>query len=210
MKEKKKELILASASPRRRELLLQIGLEHIVVTSGCEETITKTEPEEIVMELSRQKAEAVYRKQRKKQYKTENYILAADTIVAKDGRIYGKPSDVREAGEMIASLKNAVHQVYTGVSILRCEEEDILDQRTFFDRTDVFVKELSRQEIDEYLKTGEADDKAGAYGIQGSFAKYIRKIDGDYTNVVGLPLSKVYDQLKDMGFFMGGSNEEKL
>ncbi len=191
-----KKIVLASASPRRKELLSQIGLDFIVCPSDAEEVITKTVPAEIVMELAKTKAEAIWKKTEQ-----ENCIvLGADTIVVKDDEILGKPKDDQDATRMIQMLQGCVHQVYTGVCFYYREEGSDLEKcHLFYGCTDVQVAPMSRQEIATYLQQGEHRDKAGAYGIQGFFERYIEGIRGDYANVVGLPVGLVYRELKKLG-----------
>lgn len=191
-----KKLVLASASPRRKELLSQIGLDFIVCPSDAEEVITKTVPAEIVMELAKTKAEAIWKKTEQ-----ENCIvLGADTIVVKDDEILGKPKDDQDAARMIQMLQGNVHQVYTGVCFYYREEGSDLEKcHLFYGCTDVQVAPMSRQEIATYLQQGEHRDKAGAYGIQGFFERYIEGIRGDYANVVGLPVGLVYRELIKLG-----------
>lgn len=191
-----KKLVLASASPRRKELLSQIGLDFIVCLSDAEEVITKTVPAEIVMELAKTKAEAIWKKTEQ-----ENCIvLGADTIVVKDDEILGKPKDEQDAARMIQMLQGCVHQVYTGVCFYYREDgSDIEKCHLFYGCTDVQVAPMSRQEIATYLQQGEHRDKAGAYGIQGFFERYIEGIRGDYANVVGLPVGLVYRELRKLG-----------
>lgn len=177
------EIILASASPRRKEILENAGLRFKVCPADVEETTDKTEPPEYVSELSKRKADALDC--------GENIVIAADTVVAIGGEILGKPHDNADAARMLSLLSGKVHQVYTAVSV-RSKEKSL----TFCEKTDVYFKELTKEQIDWYIKTGEPSDKAGAYAIQGRGAVFIRKIDGDYLNVVGLPLSKLYDVLR--------------
>ncbi|MDO5551144.1 MAG: Maf family protein, partial [Lachnospiraceae bacterium] len=123
--------------------------------------------------------------------------IGADTVVSIKGRILGKPSSHREAVEMIHLLQGTVHQVYTGVTIILCGREK--KQVTFAEKTDVSVYAMNEQEIYRYAESGEPMDKAGAYGIQGKFAAYIQGIQGDYNNVVGLPIGRLYQELKALG-----------
>ncbi len=187
-----KKLILASGSPRRKELLEQIGYEPVVMKSTIEEVITKTVPEEVVMELSSQKCLDVAGK-----IKEEAVVLGADTIVVRDGEILGKPGSEEEAVEMLRSLQGRDHQVYTGVALARTSAEGIGNTETFAVCTEVTVSPMTEQEIRSYVETGDPMDKAGAYGIQGIFAKHVEKIRGDYNNVVGLPVAAVYERLKN-------------
>lgn len=184
-------IILASASPRRRELLHQIDLEPEIIPSAIEEKITKTEPDLVVMELSEQKAMDVAGTCRG----TKAFVIGADTVVAFGGRILGKPHSEEEAFEMISSLQGNTHQVYTGVTIIDCQTGA---RETFAERTEVQVYPMEDGEIRNYIATKEPMDKAGAYGIQGRFASYIQGIHGDYNNVVGLPVGRVYQTLKRM------------
>ncbi len=186
-----KKIILASGSPRRRELLTQIGIDFDVVTSNAEEIITKTYPQDIVCELSCLKAKAVYDMLKEPQKDIDNsVIIGADTIVYCDGEILGKPADNDDAYRMIKKISGGVHQVYTGVTFIYKG-----NVKSFSEKTDVSVYDMSETEINRYIQTGEAMDKAGAYGIQGAFAAYVKGINGDYNNVVGLPVAKLYHEL---------------
>lgn len=205
-------IILASASPRRRELLSQIGIKYEVIPSKKEEVVTSTVPSEIVMELAKQKAEDIVMQTKCR----GKFVLGADTIVALDGEIMGKPVDENDAFSMISKLQNNVHQVYTGVAIGSLKEDDTIFSHTFYEETSVYVYPMTEEEIWEYIKTKstsnyskvskwdknrepyECEDKAGAYGIQGPFAAYIKGIQGDYNNVVGLPIGRVWQELKNI------------
>ena len=205
-------IILASASPRRRELLGQIGIEYEVIPSKKEEVVTKTESKEIVMELAKQKAEDIV-----VQLKSPGKIvLGADTIVAYEGEVMGKPVSEEDAFSMISKLQNNTHQVYTGVSVSFLKEDGTVFSHVFYEETKVCVYPMSEEEIWSYIRTKsfsnnskiskwdinrepyECEDKAGAYGIQGPFAAYIQGIFGDYNNVVGLPVGRVYQELKEV------------
>lgn len=195
-------VILASGSPRRKELLTQAGIEFSIITSDADETPTKTVPEEIVMELSKRKAEDVYDKVIKEGvFKTEedNFIIAADTLVFFGQDRMGKPKDKEDAVRMLKELSDNVHDVITGVTILHPVDGE-LRTATFFEKTKVSVYKLSDEEIEAYVAIGEPMDKAGAYAIQGYFGKYIKKIEGEYANVVGLPIARVYHELKGLGY----------
>ncbi len=189
--------ILASASPRRSELLDRIGIVPEVMPSNIEEIITSTIPEEVVKSLSRQKAMDIASKLNCEPSE-RILILGADTVVSIDGQILGKPHSHQEAGDMIRKLQGRDHQVYTGVTILVKEGKDVPSTETFAIKTDVHVYPMTEQEILDYSRSEEPMDKAGAYGIQGYFARYIRGIDGDYNNVVGLPVSEVYQKIKHL------------
>lgn len=181
-------MILASASPRRLELLRQVGLDPQVEPSRVEEVIASQEPAQVVMELSRQKAEDIARL-----HWGENVvIIGSDTVVAVDGMILGKPKDRDEAIRMLGRLQGRSHQVFTGVTLADGASRRMV---TFYEETIVHVYPMSQEQIAAYADTGEPMDKAGAYGIQGKFAAYIRGIEGDYTNVVGLPVGRVCQEL---------------
>ena len=191
------KIILASASPRRRELLAQIGLEFEVKVSNKEEVYTSTKPQKIVEELALMKAENVASDLQAEGVELKNTIvIGADTIVVSDEEILGKPKNEDHAYKILLSLQGRAHEVYTGVAILsynNAGEKKIINHAV---ETKVHVHEMSEEEIRAYIATGDPMDKAGAYGIQGSFAAYIDGIEGDYYNVVGLPVSYVYQQLK--------------
>ncbi len=191
-----KKIILASASPRRRELLAQIGLEFEIIPAKGEEIITKSEPCEIVMELAECKAKEVFDKTTASSVDADVLVIGSDTIVVHNGRIMGKPADEADAKAMLTELCGDVHQVYTGVAFLWMQEGNIC-KHTFFECTDVHVYPATDEEICAYVATKDPMDKAGAYGIQGQFAAFIKKIDGDYNNVVGLPVGRVYQELKN-------------
>ncbi len=190
-------IILASGSPRRKEILEQVGVSFTVKVSEQEERITKTRPEEIVMELAAVKAREVASKAAGK-----TIIIGADTMVAIDGQVLGKPKNVSEAKGMLQMLQGNRHQVYTGVSIIIKEEEgqtEINKEINFAERSEVWVYPMKRAQIDDYIASGEPFDKAGGYGIQGRFAIYIEKIAGDYYNIVGFPVAKLYMLLLEEG-----------
>ena len=183
------KLILASASPRRKELLAKTGLAFDIIPAKGEETITKTIPAEVVMELSQQKAQEIASLQ------TEDcIIIGADTIVAKGDTIMGKPKDEADAFRMLEMISDDCHQVYTGVTIIRTGKNP--ETITFAEKTDVYLYPISEKDIHAYIKSGDPMDKAGAYGIQGDFAVHVKGIEGDYYNVVGLPIGRVYQELK--------------
>lgn len=188
-----KKIILASQSPRRRELLTQIGLEFEVHPAGGEEVITSTDPVEVVKSLSAQKAGAVKEEleEQLKATKEEWLIIGADTIVVYDGKILGKPKDEEDAVRMLTMLQGNTHSVYTGVTLL---ERD--GQMSFAEETKVSMYPMTQEEINWYVGTREPMDKAGAYGIQGLCARFVKKIEGDYNNVVGLPVGRIYQEMK--------------
>lgn len=181
------DIILASASPRRSELMTLAGFRFDVICADIDEIVPeKALPQEVVMSLALQKAQAVAKDHRK------SAVVGSDTVVALDGKILGKPRSEKEAVEMLRSLSGRIHKVFTGVAIV-CGEK----VTSFFEETEVEFYPLTDQEILDYIATGEPMDKAGAYGIQGRGAVLVKRINGDYFNVMGLPISKVYRELKD-------------
>lgn len=186
------KVVLASKSPRRKELLAQVGIEFEILPAIGDEIITSTDPAETVMQLSLQKAKEVCEK-----CDTNTVIIGADTVVAIDNKILGKPSSKEAAYAMISKIKNTSHSVFTGVTIIfHGEAGDVISN--FFCETKVFLYDMTDHEIWEYIESGDPMDKAGAYGIQGAFAAYVKKIDGDYNNVVGLPVSALIQEAKKM------------
>ncbi|MEE1442277.1 MAG: Maf family protein [Blautia sp.] len=188
-----KNIILASASPRRRELLDMVGIPFSVCPSQGEEQIRGSSPKEVVEELSEQKAREVFLKT-----SGEVLVIGADTVVAAEGNILGKPKNRKEAIQMLKKLQGASHEVYTGVTMLS-RNENGEQQKTFHVMTAVEFYPMSEEEIESYVDTGEPMDKAGAYGIQGKAGIFVKEIRGDYNNVVGLPVARLYQELKQMG-----------
>lgn len=191
------KVILASASPRRTELLTQARIPHEIIVSKCEEKITTHIPEELVMELSAQKAGDVFERCISLMEEEDFVVIGSDTVVAVGGRILGKPRSDEEAFEMIARIQNNRHQVYTGVTI-DSYKKGVRRTKTFYECSNVDVYPMTDEEIRTYLSRNEHIDKAGAYGIQGAFAIYIRGIEGDYNNIVGLPVARLYQELKNI------------
>lgn len=192
-------IILASGSPRRRELLTQMGYEFEIITSDADETPSKEVPSEIVEELSMRKAKEVFEKSHEKYGDDNILIIAADTLVFKGEKRMGKPKDVSDAKRMLKELSGSTHQVYTGVSLIY-EKAGKTVENSFFEKTDVIFCQLTDEEIDEYIETKEPMDKAGAYAIQGKSAKFITGINGEYANVVGLPVARLYQEIKKIGY----------
>ena len=191
----KSKIILASGSPRRKELLLQIGIVPEIIVSHVEEKITSDVSAEVVMSLAEQKAVDVA-----KEMPEGTVILGSDTVVAADGKILGKPKSHEEAYEMIRRLAGRSHQVYTGVCIVKKGPEGEADTVvSFYDETDVNVSPMTEKEIREYADSEEPMDKAGSYAVQGFFARYIDGLKGSYANVMGLPVHLVYQELKKLG-----------
>ena len=184
-------IVLASASPRRKEILAKTGLKFKVDESAFEERIVAgLKPESLAAFLSRGKARDVARRYR------NALVIAADTIVVSRGRLFGKPRTGEEAREMLNSLSGKSHFVITGFTIIDTASKRELSRSV---KSKVFFKRLSRDEIEAYIRSGEPLDKAGAYGIQGLGAVLIKKIDGDFFNVVGLPLNALSESLKKFG-----------
>ena len=182
------EIILASQSPRRRELLERMGIRNFRVVSADidEREEEQLPPEQLVCRLASRKAEAVAEKAPK-----GAVIIAADTVVSLDGTVLGKPGDKREAFKMLSTLSGNRHQVYTGLCVIWDG-----DKRTEYEVTDVTFRELGEKEIEDYIATGEPMDKAGAYGIQGYGALLVERIEGDYYNVMGLPVGRLVQMLR--------------
>lgn len=234
------KIILASSSPRRRELLAQIGIGFQVLTAGIEEKAAASEPGGVVEELSCQKAEAALRML--EDVPEDVLVIGADTVVAAGGEILGKPSDRKAAAEMLRRLSGKTHEVYTGVTLLyrrgRLQDEAVREvpfagrsgdelkagdgtesgialeglpagraetdsgsrricRKVFHEVTRVSIYPMTEEEIACYVATGDCMDKAGAYGIQGFFARFVEKIEGDYNNVVGLPAGRLYQEAKE-------------
>lgn len=185
-------IILASNSPRRRELLDQVGICYEVIPSEIEENITKTRPEDVVKELAMEKALDVAKRCICEQTNTQPMtVIGADTIVAYNEHILGKPKDAKDALKMLTMLSGQTHQVYTGVALAR----ENLTVDVFAQMTEVTMYENTREQLMEYIATGEPMDKAGSYGIQGLGAVLVSEIQGDYNNVVGLPVAEVYRRM---------------
>ncbi len=200
------KIVLASSSPRRRELLAQIGLAFEVRTADMEEKASAVWPGGVVEELSRQKAEAVLGMLA--DAPEDLLVIGADTVVAEGGEILGKPSGVEAAAEMLRRLSGGTHEVYTGVTLLykrgrdagtadAGESREGILRKVFHEVTKVSFYPLTEEEIRRYVSTGDCMDKAGAYGIQGYFARFVRRIEGDYNNVVGLPVGRLYQEAKE-------------
>lgn len=187
-----KRIILASASPRRKELLTQVGIKFEVIPSSVDEHCIETTPSKMVEILALQKAREV-----SKNLDGDYIVIGSDTVVAKDGRIFGKPSSKEAAFEMLNSLQGSIHQVFSGVALVCCENNK-LTEKCFHVKTDVEVFPMTEKQILSYIDTGDCMDKAGGYGIQGRFAEYIKGIVGDYYNVVGLPISELMRNLRQL------------
>lgn len=181
------QLILASASPRRRELLGLFGIPFVIRAADIDETMDPSlPPEQEVARVSRCKALAVPRQ-------VDDVVIAADTIVVCEGRVLGKPHSPREAEDMLTLLSGRDHQVMTGCTIAAGERV-----QTFTEITDLHFRPLEPEEIRRYVESGEPMDKAGAYGIQGGAALFCRRMEGDYYNVMGLPVCRLWQQLRHL------------
>lgn len=181
------KIILASASPRRKELMELAGYDFEVICADIVEVVPEEAmPQEVVMSLALQKAQAVAAEHK------EAVVIGSDTVVALDGKILGKPHSEQEACEMLHSLSGRTHKVFTGVAIV-CGGK----VKNFFDETDVEFYSLGDDEIKKYVATGEPTDKAGAYGIQGKGSVLVKRINGDFFSVMGLPIAKLYREMSD-------------
>lgn len=188
-------IILASASPRRRELLAQIGLECTVMPSSVIEEKKSLSPEKTAEYLAVIKAQDVAGK-----LDGDGYVIGADTMVVVDGAIYGKPADKADARRMLMGLQGREHQVITGLAVMRLRNRRMIAGH---ECTNVIMRSVTLDEIDDYISTGEPMDKAGAYAIQGRGAVFISGISGCYFNVVGLPLARLLSMLYDLGWNSG-------
>jgi len=183
-------LILASSSPRRKELLENLRIPFAVTSSDVDESFDpKLAPEEVVMELADRKAQKVFREN------SDAFVIGSDTMVVANNQILGKPADEAEAVRMLKMLSGSQHEVYTGVSIVSKN-----NSTRFYERTEVWFWELTDEEIQAYVKSGEPLDKAGAYGIQQLGSMLVKKIHGDYFAVVGLPVARTIRELKRLGY----------
>ncbi len=187
--------VLASGSPRRKELLAKIVPEYEVIPACGEENAVNTDPAKMVEELSFQKASEIFHK-----ILTNGtdrlVVIGADTVVSYNRRVLGKPVDREDAKNMIRNFSGDTHAVYTGVTLFYVDENGKESSFTFHEETLVDVAPMSEEEIESYVATGEPDDKAGGYGVQGQFAIFISGIKGDYYNVVGLPIARLYHEMQ--------------
>ena len=185
------KVILASKSPRRKELMELLDIDFEIMVSQADETLEEgLSLEEQSKKLGYIKAKAVFDKT-----SGDRIVIGSDTLVVKDGKLFGKPKDREDAINMIKALKNNKHQVITSIAIL-VEKEGKYQEYLDYDITDVYVADMSKEEIEDWIDTGKSYDKAGAYAIQMEFAKHVQKIDGNYESIVGLPINKVYKILK--------------
>lgn len=190
-KNSKYKLILGSQSPRRKELLQWIYIPFEIVTSNIDEVSDEKNVELLVQDLAYQKALHVYESIKSKE--ANPFVIGADTIVVLDGEVLGKPKDREDAKKMLTKLMGKSHDVLTGVSFIYKEGEE-----KFFDRTKVYFDQISDELLELYLNTEESMDKAGSYGIQGAALGFIGKLEGSYSNVVGLPVNLVLQKMKSI------------
>ena len=190
--------VLASNSPRRRELLSKVVKEYEVIPAVGEEITRSTDPAEVVEELSFQKASEIFNKIFTND-KDRCVVIGADTVVSYKGKVLGKPKDRDDAANMIKEFAGDTHAVYTGITCFYVDENGNAAHVTFHEETLVDVAPMTDAEIADYVATGEPDDKAGVYGIQGLFAIFISGIRGDYYNVMGLPIARLYKEMNKLG-----------
>lgn len=212
MKYNELKLILASQSPRRRQLIKELNLPFECITTHSDESTAEIEPDRAVMDIARKKAEWALIN---RQIEDDEVIIGADTIVVFKDKILGKPESDDEAREMLSTLSDNTHSVYTGVTIIWKPKasaystlSDTLPHnsssvciKSFVEKTDVTFAQITKEELEEYINTGDHKDKAGSYGIQGPFSLHIPAICGDYNNVVGFPLARIYKELKALCTF---------
>ncbi len=211
------QFVLASQSPRRKELLQRLGLSFQVITSAVSEDVSTQDPAMLTSVLANRKAMAVAEGlvcEKGSLFMREPLVegdifrvgpadkaivIGADTVVVVDGRIIGKPKSVVEARKMLHLLKGRSHEVYTGVALLTLQDGHQDRGRTFHEKTIVHIDDMDEIELEEYITSPEPYDKAGGYGVQGEFCKYVTGVEGDFYNVMGLPLHRLYQELKNLG-----------
>lgn len=185
------KIILASQSPRRKELMDFLNINYEIIVSNADETLEKgLTIEEQAKRLSYIKAKTVFDKT-----SGDRIVIGSDTMVVKNGKIYGKPKDNQDAFKMLKELKNTKHQAITGLAIL-VEKDGKYEEYLDYDMAEVYFKDMTDEEITNWINTGKALDKAGAYAVQDEFIVFFEKINGNYSTVMGLPIHKVYDVLK--------------
>lgn len=193
------KIVLASNSPRRKEILEQVGISFSSIPSELEEVSDKEDAIDLVEDLASNKATDVM-----KGLEGPVIVIGADTVVVQNGTIMGKPKSREEAREMLTKLQGSAHEVYTGVVIIVKEADGQEKRISFADVSRVIINPMTAKQINRYIESGEPFDKAGAYAIQGKFAIYIKEIIGDYYNIVGLPVSKLYAVLLENGIDLLG------
>ena len=185
------KIILASQSPRRKELMDLLNINYEIIVSNADETLEKSLTiEEQAKKLSYIKAKTVFDKT-----SGDRIVIGSDTMVVKNGKIYGKPKDNQDAFKMLKELKNTKHQAITGLAIL-VEKDGKYEEYLDYDIAEVYFKDMTDEEITNWINTGKALDKAGAYAVQDEFIVFIEKFNGNYSTIMGLPIHKVYDVLK--------------
>lgn len=199
-------LVLASLSPRRKDLLISAGINPLVIPSNVDEGVQDEgmPPDRLVKLLARRKISRVSAD------RPDDYVLGADTIVYIDGEVLGKPRDEAEARDMLRRICGRTHEVYTGVALYEPVGRSVLDD---YDRTPVTIRAMNDEEIRRYVATGEPMDKAGSYALQGAGGFFVTRVEGDFSSVVGLPLPKVYGLLARAGWspgqILGGNQTER-
>lgn len=185
------KVILASQSPGRKELMDMLGIDYEIIVSNADEVLEEGVP---LIEQSKKlgfiKAKTVF-----DETSGDRIVIGSDTMVMKDGKLYGKPKDRQDAVRMLNELKNAKHQVYTSLAIL-VQQENTYQEYVDCDITDVYFSDITQEEIEQWIDTGNVYDRAGAYAIQSKFSVFVEKIDGNVDTVIGLPIHKVYQVLK--------------
>ena len=187
-----KKIVLASQSPRRHELLDMVGIRHEVITSDCDEHISYTGPDDMVLKLSHLKAESVAEELKKQ--KEDAVVIGSDTIVYFDGQVLGKPEDPEDAYRMLSELSGNSHSVFTWVTLI---DTATGKSESFYEETKVIFYDVTEEEIRDYIATGDPLDKAGSYGVQGRGAFLVKRIEGDYFTVVGLPVAHLVRVLRN-------------
>ena len=199
-----KKLILASASPRRSEILRGAGVRFTVMPTDTDESVDEgmsaaERAELLAARKCRAAAERIADDPSYDGSRDDIFVLAADTVVECFGQTLGKPRDREDARRMLSMLSGKKHSVYTGVTFVFIDKDGRTGEHCFYEKTDVSMYTLTEDEIDRYISSGDPMDKAGSYGIQGRFAIHIKGIQGDYNNVVGLPVARLYQELKKLG-----------
>lgn len=187
-----KKLILASCSPRRRELIKFLGLPFECIRVDADESTSHKNPEAAVKEIAAKKARAALALRK---ISANEIIIGADTVVVYNDKLLGKPLDDKDAENMLLSLSGKKHFVYTGVSLIYTNKEGALSELSFAEKTEVCFAEISLSDIKKYIATGNHKDKAGSYAIQDEFSVHVKGINGDYNNVVGFPVARIYQEL---------------
>ena len=197
------KIILASKSPRRREILSSLNISFDVIVSDADENSDISDPASLVCELSKRKGMAVAEKKELLPENEECLIISSDTLVFCDGSVFGKPHDISEARSMISALSGKTHSVFSGISVIKVSPDGSISEFTESEETLVTFSKMSEEEIDLYLSLENVRDKAGAYAIQGAASLWIEEIKGNYFNVVGLPVNKLKSLFEKAGTSVG-------